>query len=196
VRDAQRGRPASLYRRQPGVDLYQKGQTPEVRPPQTELSRARNILSLSRYRGCLEENINITADRLRRLRIRGGADAFPPRQCRARYRIRWLPAPIAPSSSPKAVMVMDAAIWAAAAADITMAGRAGDIGAGTNPRYRILKEAASGDGLFVLYPRSATLALAMNCMAARPLKHLLSAGASHAKPRSAVNCGPRYFRCS
>jgi hypothetical protein len=62
-------------------------------------------------------------------------------------------------------MVMDAAIWAAAVADITMGGRVGDIAVGTNPGYRIFKEAASGDGLFVLYPRSATLALAMNCMA-------------------------------
>jgi hypothetical protein len=63
-------------------------------------------------------------------------------------------------------MVMDAAIWAAAVADITMVGRVGDIAVGTNPGYRIFKEAASGDGLFVLYPRSATLVLAMNCMAA------------------------------
>jgi hypothetical protein len=62
-------------------------------------------------------------------------------------------------------MVMDAAIWAAAATDITMVGHVGDIAVGTNPGYLIFKEAASGDGLFVLYPRSATLALAMNCMA-------------------------------
>jgi hypothetical protein len=48
----------------------------------------------------------------------------------------------------------------------TMVGRVGDIAVGTNPGYHILKEAASGDALFVLCPRSATSALAMNCMAA------------------------------
>jgi hypothetical protein len=47
-----------------------------------------------------------------------------------------------------------------------MVGRVGDIAVGTNPGYHILKEAASGDALFVLCPRSATSALAMNCMAA------------------------------
>jgi hypothetical protein len=55
-------------------------------------------------------------------------------------------------------MVMDAAIWDAAAADITMVGRTRGIAVGTNPGYRMFKEAASGDGLFVLHPRSATLA--------------------------------------
>jgi hypothetical protein len=65
---------------------------------------------------------------------------------------------------------MDAAIWAAAAADITMVGRVGDIAVGTNPGWRIFQEAASGDGLLVLYPPSADLALAltMNCTAAGP----------------------------
>jgi hypothetical protein len=56
-------------------------------------------------------------------------------------------------------MVMEVVIWDAAAAGITMVGRVGHIAVGTNPGYRIFKEAALGDGPLVLYPPCATLAL-------------------------------------